>query len=231
VEIYSGEFFDWSLTAAAWLVSLSRHGDSRARPDRVAAVGTKKKVKTRPPRGLNEAARKERERFMAEYEGFLQDAKNKVSLSIHVWGPNPRAQSTVAKKRKEIHQELGKLGHNAMLSEDLPIGAVNLSAKSREFAQARAAHLIIILVEGSPGALAEAHDFCTHPDIAPKILVMIPSRFRAGYSGLGAIKDLEQGHGGVHWYSASELRRCNVRERAIQCAEARRNMTWVHTTR
>ena len=61
-----------------------------------------------------------------------------------------------------------------MFSEDLPIQTGNISEKSKEFAQARAAHLIIILVEDAPGALAEAHDFCNHPDIAPNVYVMIP---------------------------------------------------------
>jgi hypothetical protein len=120
------------------------------------------------PTGLDESAKRERERFEAAYRRLLGKGQD-ISLSILVWGPNPKLDSPVARKRSEIREELNNLGHNAMFSEDIHIQVDNVSEKSKEFAQARAAHLIIILVEDAPGALAEAHDFCNHPDIAPNI--------------------------------------------------------------
>ena len=176
------------------------------------------------PGGLDEPARRERKRFEARYEAFIKEAQE-ISLSILVWGPNPQSDSPVAKKRIEIREELIKLGHNAMFSEDLSLQTDNLSEKSKEFAQALAAHLIIILVEDAPGASAEAHDFCNHPDLAPKVYVMIPKKYMQGYSAQGAIKDLSDGYGGVHWYEDEDLGICNVRKQAVIRAEARR---WIY---
>lgn len=175
------------------------------------------------PSGLDEPARRERERFEAVYKACLRKVQE-VTLSILVWGPNPQSDSPVARKRKEIREELKKLGHNAMFSEDLLNQTDNASEKLNEFAQAQAAHLIIILVEDAPGALAEAHDFCNHPDIAPNVYVMIPKKYEEGYSARGAIKDLSDGFGGVYWYEDKDLQICNVREQAVSRAEARRRI-------
>jgi hypothetical protein len=111
-----------------------------------------------------------------------------------------------------------------MFSEDLGRAPTPTSQKTFEFAQAQSAHLILILVEDSPGALGEAHDFCNHPELAPKIFILIPSRYRKGYSAQGAIQDLENAYGGVFWYSEKDLTVCNVSTRAINRAEALRQL-------
>jgi hypothetical protein len=174
------------------------------------------------PDGLNEAARRASTRFEAKYKAYMEDLRQKVALTILVWGPNLGSQSPVANKRKEIFQALQKLGHKAVFSENINVEVGNVSEKMKEFAQALAADLIIILLEDAPGALAEAHDFCNHPDLAPKIYVMIPRKYEGGYSAQGAIKDLDDGYGGVYWYAEEELEICNVRTKAVRRAEARR---------
>ncbi|HKV41622.1 MAG TPA: hypothetical protein VJX67_20630 [Blastocatellia bacterium] len=177
------------------------------------------------PKGLDDPAQRERERFEIAYEVRLKGIKE-ISLTILVWGPGAPSASAVATKRNEIRQALEDLGHNALLSEDLPVQGRNLSEKSREFAQALAAHLIIILVEGSPGALAEAHDFCNHPSIAPNVYLMIPAEYKKGYSARGAIKTLGEGWGGVYWYREKDVVSCNLRKKAVKRAEARRAAYW-----
>lgn len=174
------------------------------------------------PAGRDDAARRERARFLARYQRFLDEVRE-ISLSVLVWGPGPTSASPVAQKRKEIRDELIDLGHNAMFSEDLPDFSGHFSAKAKEFAQARAAHLILILIEDAPGALAETHDFCGDPKIARKVLVLAPKKYRGGYSGQGALSDLSEG-GGVHWYDEEELDRCDVLTRAVKRVEAMRNM-------
>lgn len=176
-----------------------------------------------PPEGLTPQGRIEWDRFLEVYKAILKRAEN-ISLSILVWGPDPQGDSPVSTKRKEIREELIKLGHNAMFSESIPKDESGVSEKSKEFAQALAVHLIIILVEDSPGALAEAHDFCNHPEIAPKVYVLIPRRYRKGYSARGAIKDLEDAHGGVFWYADGDLLQCNVCSHALRRAEALRQL-------
>lgn len=184
-----------------------------------------KKQKAKVPEGLTEAARRERQRFNVACEALLKEVR-KLSLSILVWGPNPQSESVIARKRNAIRDELKALGHNAMFSEELTPQVQGLSEKSKEFAQATVAHLVIILVEGSPGALAETHDFCNHPDIAPKVYVMVPTQYREGYSAKGAIKDLEDAHGGVYWYREDDVRSCNLLTQAVKRAEARRNILY-----
>src|SRR5215213_449981 len=124
------------------------------------------------PPPLTPEAEKERARFKAASETYLRSVQ-RIALSILVWGPDPNRDSVVARKRREIRDTLLGLGHNAMFSEDISPKSKHLSLKSLEFAQAQAAHLIIILLEDSPGAVAEAHDFCNHPEIAPKVCVLI----------------------------------------------------------
>jgi hypothetical protein len=174
------------------------------------------------PDGRYVAARRERERFLARYQRFLNEARE-ISLSVLVWGPGPTYTSPVAQKRRDIRDELIDQGHYAMFSEDLPDFPGHFSTKAKEFAQARAAHVILILIEDAPGALAETHDFSGDPNISPKVFVLAPKKYRAGYSGQGALRDLSD-CGGVYWYDDEEVGRCNVLTRAVRRVEAMRNM-------
>jgi hypothetical protein len=180
-------------------------------------------MKSEAPEGLTPEAREEYARFLAAYEEN-QKRSDSIALSILIWGPDPARDTPVANKRREIRDQLREKGHNAMFSEDIPEGKSKLSEKSKEFAQALAAHLIIILVEDSQGALAEAHDFCNHPDIAPKVMALVPKRYKKGYSARGAMRDLEHSHGGVFWYADEDLTRCKVCSMAIRRAEALRQL-------
>ncbi len=175
------------------------------------------------PSGLDEPTRPELERFEARYQALRKEIQE-VSLSILIWGPNLRSDSPVARVRNEIREELINLGHNAMFSEDLLLQASNLSEKTRELERAQAAHLIIILIEDAPGALAEAHDFGNHPAITPNLYVMIPSKYREQYSTFREIRDLSDGYGGVYWYEDEDLENGNLRKCAVQRAEARRRL-------
>ena len=173
--------------------------------------------------GLTPEAQEAMKEFLGDYEGFLH-VNRRLALKILVWGPSPRSKSRVARKRAEIRDELKKLGHWASFSEDLPPTAPGFSERTKEYAQARAVDLIIVLMEDSPGAIGEVHDFSGDPDIFPKLQVMVPKRYRDGYSGSGALRDLEDatGGGGVHWYEEGEIRSCDVLTRAVRRAEALR---------
>ncbi len=131
------------------------------------------------PKGLTPEAKRERLRFMKAVES-LTTKTGKIALSILVWGQDPKKRTPLARKRRQIRAELRRRGHHALFSEEIAGSAGQFSEKTKEFAQALAAHLIIILVEESPGAMAEAHDFCEHPDIAPKVFVLIPQSYKKG---------------------------------------------------
>jgi hypothetical protein len=175
------------------------------------------------PDGLSDAARLKRAQFDEVYKGFLKQ-REAIVLSVLVWGPNPNSGSPVAKKRKEIREELRKLGHDAKFSEDVPIPEdTHASQKVRELAQAKAADALIILLEDSPGALSETHDFCGRLDIAPKVLVLVPVKYKTGFSAEGLLSDL-MAYGGVYWYKPAELTSCKVLEQAVTRVEAKRNL-------
>lgn len=179
------------------------------------------------PVPLTPEAQKEQKRFNREYRKYLERIK-KISFTILVWGQSEENNTLVSQKRVSIRDHLRRNGHNAIFSESLSDDNYlqGLSEKSKEFAQAQAAHIIIILLEGSPGALAEAHDFCNHPDLTGKFYIMIPECYKDGYSAKGAIKDLSDGYGGVYWYHEGEIESCNVLNMASTRVEARRNIQY-----
>lgn len=163
------------------------------------------------PEPKTDAARKALEQFHQKYISQLARSME-FSLSILVWGPSPSSQSPAAKKRVEIGRFLADEGHNAMFSEQLAEVHVpgTPTAKEREYAQAKLVHLIFILIEGSPGALAEAIDFICFPQIAQKCVILVPNEYRSGYAASGPLREHEDGYRGVFWYSAKDLQECNV---------------------
>lgn len=173
------------------------------------------------PEGLTPRAREARERFQAAYRARLERATS-IALSILIWGPGLGSPSPVAKKRVCIRHLLIKRGHNAFFSEELTDELPPGTLKVAEFAQAIEADLIIALLEDALGTVAEISDFGNHPEIAPNVLVLCPSRFKSGYLGAAPLSIIEDGFGGVHWYEPDEIESCNVLNRALRCAEARR---------
>ena len=183
------------------------------------------------PEPKTEAARQARRNFEHQV-GEQQKGELQIAFNILVWGMSPDRDDPIAQKRKDIGTQLLKDGHNAMFSEDLSHlnREPDLSETSKEFAQANAADLIIVLVEGAPGALAEVCDFCVRPDLAPKVYVMAPDSYKAGYAGQGALKELDEGYGGVYWYREEEVKACQVLTQACKRVWARRSIAYRHQT-
>ena len=181
------------------------------------------------PEPKTEAARQARRSFDRGVEEQLKK-EEQIAFNILVWGMSPDGDAPIARKRKDIGNELIEDGHNAMFSEDLTnLGsALNLSEAGRELAQAREADLIIVLVEGSPGALAEVCDFCVRPDIAHKVYIMAPYSYRDGYPGKGDLRDLDEGYGAVYWYGQQDVIACNLLTQARRRVQARRSITYRH---
>lgn len=173
------------------------------------------------PAGEDDSAREVSADFMKRAGAFAERTKA-VSLDVLIWGPDPASATPVAKKRIEIRAALVERNFAAVFSEDIPAHRDD-GLMPREFDQARAAHLLICLIEDAPGASAEVYSFCNHPDIAPKIRVMCPVEYKGGYAAEGPLKELEDGWGGVRWYTPEELERSDVVTTAVNFAEARRN--------
>lgn len=176
-----------------------------------------------------EAAKRARRNFERGVEEQLEKEKD-VVFNILVWGMSPDEDTPIAKKRKDIGNQLIEDGHNAMFSEDLANLGCDLerSETSKEFAQAKNADFIIVLIEGSPGALAEVCDLCVRPDVAHKVYVMAPESYKAGYAGQGALWELGEGYGSVHWYQQGDVADCNVLRQACKRVGARRSIAYRH---
>lgn len=181
------------------------------------------------PEPRTEAAKAARKHFEQQVEE-QQRKEQEIAFSILVWGMSPDRDAPIAKKRTDIGNQLLEDGHNAMFSEDLVhLGPdLNLSEASKELAQVWEADLIIVLVEGSPGALAEVCDFCVRPDIAPKVYIMAPHSYRAGYPGKGDLRDLDEGYGVVYWYEPQDVAACNLLTQVRKRVQARRSIAYRH---
>jgi hypothetical protein len=184
------------------------------------------------PEGLTPAAKEARKRFLDEVRRDIE-ARKQIALTVLVWGQNPDAETKVAEKRKEIRTALIAEGHNAMFSEEISaIFNADLTQKTKELVQASRCNFIIDLVEGAPGALAEFHDFCGEPQISHKILVMVPTAYKKGYSAKGAIASLHQEHpGNVYWYDNDDLDKCRVLTEAVKRVENLREIAFQRTYR
>jgi hypothetical protein len=182
------------------------------------------------PDGLTPKARKQRHNYQQRYEQRLEKMLMAVSLDVLVWGPAVNLDTPLAVKRRDIHNELKRIGHNAMFSEEikgtkktLPTLEENYPLSLRELAQAIDAHYIIILLDRTTQGATSELDICTRRDIAAKVFVMVHKDCEEGYTHLGAIKMIEGGNGAIYWYTDVELETCNVLTMAIQRVELRRS--------
>jgi hypothetical protein len=175
------------------------------------------------PPGLTPEVQRELERWDEDRRALVAEIK-KIPLRILVWGPSAAASNPVAAKRAQIRDALLADGFVAVFSEIWATAEPGLSQKTNELTQALTAHLIIILIEGSPGALAEMHDFSSHPDIVRIMYVMCPRHYQAGYSAQGVGQVLDLAYGNVYWYEDGEIADCKVLARALERANALRQI-------
>jgi len=180
-------------------------------------------------------AQQEMGRWHSEQQALLNELLSEP-LRILVWGPGkvePDAQGqerkkAVARKRIQIRDELNSCGHAAIFSEDWPSDKPDIPINIWEYTQARTAHLIILLIEESPGGQGEMHDFSIYEDIVHKLLVMFPRRYEQGYSAMGVGWLLGMAYHSVYWYADNEIEDCQVltealnRAKAMRCAAALR---------
>lgn len=173
------------------------------------------------PAGLTPEVQEELKRWDEDRQSLVAEIK-KIPLRILVWGPSAASANLVAVKRVQIRDALLAEGFVAVFSEIWATAAPGLSQKTNELTQALTAHLIIILIENSPGALGEMHDFSSHQDIVRIMYVMCPRRYESGYSAQGAGKILDLAYGNVYWYEDGEIADYKVLTRALERANALR---------
>src|ERR1700722_2243766 len=144
-------------------------------------------------------------RAQGHYQRYLQWIEQrhremeKTPLIVLIWGPGPSG-GALYKKRLEIRGKLRQLGDVAVFSEevDSELSVLSGPMRARELIQAHGADLIVILY-GSPGAIAETHDFGNFlQQLGSKMLVFIDSNYTSGYGYSGLLDELKCLYGNVH---------------------------------
>jgi hypothetical protein len=147
--------------------------------------------------------------FLPRYKE-VQEQIEATPLAILVWGPGNEPgdpyKDAIHKKRLDIRDALLAQGYAAVFSEDVDRDSPSKleSIKAREIAQSMVADFIVAVI-GSPGSVAEIHDFAGFiVDIGSKMLVFVDSRFAEGYSYRGALTELNSVYGNVSTFKYPE---------------------------
>jgi hypothetical protein len=119
--------------------------------------------------------------FLARYGARVREVEQ-MPLIVLVWGPGEKG-GDLYEKRLQIRDFLRQCGDAAVFSEEIDAACapLNLSSRAREFLQAKEADFIIVLY-GSPGAVAETHDLGPFlEELGRKILIFIDGQHVHGY--------------------------------------------------
>jgi len=150
-------------------------------------------------------------------EKYLRQVK-KIIFSILVWGPGEKGKEDLYKKRLDIVNYLRLQEHDAFFSEeeDPEMGAGDYpTVKAREFIQALAADLIVIL-RCSFGSTAELHDFADYEELASRMLLFIDRETNSSYSNQGVVKELGEIYRDVYQFSyPDDIQACNVASKVL----------------
>jgi hypothetical protein len=167
-------------------------------------------------RARSPEASRELERFKQAYKEHAR-IFDQVALSILIWGPPQDSNSSSAKVLLDIRQSLLDKGYVAFLSDDLATGA-------NAFKQAQAADMVIVVLPDEPYFTIEQLDVAMNPAIASKLFVLAPQRYKDSYGGQALLRLIDEGFGGVYWYTEDELRDGRVRSTVLRRTTARREM-------
>jgi hypothetical protein len=126
-----------------------------------------------------------REAYLEFEEKWLRftTAIRRTPLSVLVWGPGEgKAGDALVNRRQQIYEDIRDQSNFAAYSEWLgQFAPPETPVWVAELSQALASDLIVILDE-SPGALAEIAKFSEYREIAEKFLILAPERHRGGFA-------------------------------------------------
>lgn len=108
------------------------------------------------------------------------DECSKIPVGVLVWGPGMSSAHPLAAVRLALRARLRQKGHLAMYSEELCDPASPHSLRVQQFVQAQNFDLVVSL-PGTAGAIAEVHDFASHPRVSAKMLVFVSKEHIGGY--------------------------------------------------
>ncbi len=172
--------------------------------------------------------------FAAKVEGKLEEMA-KLPVSVFVCGPS-EPQDLLCKKKIDIVNALRENSHDAMLGEE----EVE-ELKQRDRASGRPVRLdnvyeneiasaadVVVILRGSPGSVAEFHEFFQNPNIEAKMYVFADGAHDAGYSSAGALNMHELLQGKVVRYkSPDDITNCTIKTRVQEIVSNFQAAKWI----
>lgn len=151
-----------------------------------------------------------------------QDIQKRCKLKVLIWGPGATA-GDIYRKRCEIGDRLGQLGHTVDFGEDVwdpaTLSQTGLNLSVGEFLQAIAYDYIICLM-ASPGSVAEVHDFAKIKEFASKMMICVDREHQHGYSAKGTLRIFEGLNGRLDWFETpTDISDCHLATRVFRQVE------------
>jgi hypothetical protein len=134
----------------------------------------------------------------------------RVPVSALIWGTAPDASTPIGTARRNLRDALLADGHLAQFSEDLFDPGCGLSILAQQVTQAEA-HDIVFSIPGSPGSIAEIHDFARIPGISHKVVAFLDNAWSAGYSNQSLVQLQSTATCQIQLYQSSDLPDCVIR--------------------
>jgi hypothetical protein len=134
----------------------------------------------------------------------------RVPIAALIWGAAPEVDTLLGKARVALRDALRDDGHLARFSEDLLDPNCGHSLLAQQVAQAEA-HDIVLSIPGSPGSIAEIHDFARIPGLSHKIVAFLDGAWSAGYSNQSLVQLQSVVTCQVQLYSSDMLPDCIIR--------------------
>ncbi len=145
--------------------------------------------------------------FLDEVDRRRREAMERirrVPVAALIWGPSVTAGTVQASTRVALHDALIGDGHLASYSEELIDPHCGLSIVAQQCAQAEA-YDVVLSIPGSPGAIAEIHDFARIPGISHKIVAFLDPAWTDGYSNQSLMQLQSNTTCQVQLYEAARL--------------------------
>jgi len=162
---------------------------------------------------LSPAARDALAEFLARVKKVEKQIAD-TALSILVWGPGEQSSDKLLyQTRRKIRDGLRHQGNAAIFSEEIANSTKQeLPVTLSELAQAISADFIVVLM-ASWGALSEIEEYGRDPEIASKMLILLPEESRGGFTEQAI---LEKGFQGVVYFNKSELENYSLVDKVIE---------------
>ena len=162
---------------------------------------------------LSPAARDALAEFLARVKKVEKQIAD-TALSILVWGPGEQSSDKLLyQNRCKIRNELRRQGDATIFSEEIANSTMQeFPVTLSELAQAISADFIVVLM-ASWGALSEIEEYGRDPEIASKMLILLPEESRGGFTEQAI---LEKGFQGVVYFNKSELENYSLVDKVIE---------------